>query len=197
MQLKFELVQDPSGRIRQLVRQLGDAGRSELNAAAAARLWADTRAHLRRYALGHHATASRLGATPTGHLEQAAASMQRSSDSTAATVSIHSPGIRRALGAITIRPAQARALTIPIHALAYGKRVAELRRAHRVFRLGKTDVLAADVDGVPTPMYVLRASVTLPQDRSILPSDAELERSVKTGYLGAIRAVVAKLGMAS
>lgn len=197
MDIKFQLVPDASGRIRKLIGSLGSAGRKELNDGAAAQLWADVRAHLKRYAATHHASAGRLGAMPTGHLEKAAATMTKTSSADSATVQIASPGIRRALGPLMIRPVRARALTIPIHALAYGRRVAELARSHRVYRMGKTDVLAADIEGVPTPMYVLKAAVTVPQDRSLLPPDAALERSVRLGYLGVIRSIVAKAGLAS
>lgn len=195
MRVRVETIVDPSGRIRQLINSLGPAGKKELNAGAAAQLWADVRKHLRDYAASHHATASRLGAQQTGHLEKAAATMLRESDADSATVSISSPGIRRALGPLTIRPTRARALTIPVHWMAYGKRVGEVRRSTPVFKLKGRDVLATTIDGRLIALYVLRASVTIPQDRSILPSDEAMGGSVKRGYLGVIRNVVAKTGM--
>lgn len=195
MRVRIETIVDSSGRIRELVNSLGPAGRRELNAGAAAQLWVDVRKHLRDYAASHHATANRLGATPTGHLEKAAATMLRESDADSATVVINSPGIRRALGPLDIRPKTARALTIPVHWLAYGKRVGEVRRKHPVFRLKGRDVLAAKIEGKLTPLYVLRAAVTVPQDRAILPGDEAMGASVKRGYLGVIRNVVQKLSM--
>lgn len=192
MNVTVKRVPTPNDRMAQLIGSLGPAGRKELNDGASAQLWADVRAHLRSYAHGHHATASRLGASPTGHLEKAAATMQHWSDADSATVAINSPGIRRALGPLTIRPSRARALTIPIHALAYGKRVGELGRSHAIFRIPKTDVLAAEIGGALTALYVLRASVTLPQERGLLPSQAAMERSVKTGYLARIRSILQK-----
>lgn len=194
MRVRVETIVDPSGRIRQLINSLGPAGKKELNAGAAAQLWADVRKHLRGYAASHHGTATRLGAQQTGHLEKAAATMLQESDADSATVTISSPGIRRALGPLTIRPAKARALTIPVHWMAYGKRVGEVARSHPVFRLKGRDVLATTIDGKLTALYVLRASVTIPQDRGILPSDEAMGGSVKRGYLGVIRNVVAKLG---
>lgn len=192
MRVIIETIVDPAGRIKRLINSLGPAGRKELNDGASAQLWADVRAHLRGYAAGHHASAQRLGATPTGHLEIAAATMQHDSDAKSASVSIHSPGIRRVWGAVTIRPKTARALTIPIHWLAYGKRVGELNRVLQIYRPKGTDILAANIEGKMTPLYVLKAAVTLPQDRSILPGDAALGQSVRKGYLVVIRSVIAK-----
>ena len=60
---------------------------------------------------------------------------------------------------------RARALTIPIHWLAYGKRVGELQRTMTVYRPKGTNILATNINGVLTPLYVLKAAVTLPQDR--------------------------------
>ena len=77
MKVNIEVIKDPNGRIGKLVSALGTAGRKELNDAASAVLWADVRAHLRSYAGNHHGSAQKLGATPTGHLEKAAATMQR------------------------------------------------------------------------------------------------------------------------
>ena len=50
-----------------------------------------------------------------------------------------------------------------------------------VYRPKGSDFLATTIDQVMTPLYVLRAAVTLPQDRLILPSDAALGQSVRTG----------------
>jgi len=195
--ISLSIIRDPSGRIRQLIRELGADGRRELNAGAAATLWADVRAHVRRYAAGHHASANRLGAMPTGHLEQAAATMQRDADADGGYVSIDSPGFRRVFGIQEIRPSRARALTIPIHAIAYGRRVAEVSRYHRVFRPRGKSYLAANIDGTLTPLYALRKSVSIPQDRTMLPTDEQLGESVRRGYMGVIRATLAKIGVAS
>ena len=192
-QVRITYTPAPFGRIAQLVNALGPAGRKELNDAASAQLFADVRAHLRGYAASHHGSSNKLGATPTGHLERAASTMQHDSDADSATVSISSPGIRRVWGALTIRPTKARALTIPIHAIAYGRRVGEVARTYRIYRLKGTDVLAADVNGAMTPLYVLKAAVTLPQDRALLPSDAALGQSVKKGYVFKIRSVIEKM----
>jgi hypothetical protein len=195
MKLELKIIQDPGGRIRALIKSIGDAGKAELNAGASAELFALVRGHLRKYASTHHGSANRLGAMPTGHLEKAAATMQHGASAESAFVAIHSPGIRRALAPLTIRPVRARALTIPIHAIAYGRRVAEVARTHAIYRMGGTNVLAADIGGKPTPLYVLKSAVTIPRDRGILPSDAKMQKAVRDGYLDVIRAVINKLQM--
>lgn len=184
---------DPNGKIKQLINALGPDGRKELHDSASAQLFADVRRHLLNYAAVHHKTAWKLGAQPTGHLEKAAATMQHESSADSATVTINSPGIKRVWGEVTIRPIKAKALTIPVHWLAYGKRVGELQRTMTVYRPKGSDFLATTIDQVMTPLYVLRAAVTLPQDRLILPSDAALGQSVRTGYLFKIKSIIARM----
>lgn len=184
---------DRNGKIKQLINALGPEGRKELHDAAAAQLFADVRAHLRGYAQSHHKSANKLGATPTGHLEKAAATMEHASSADSATVTINSHGIKRVWGAVTIRPIKAKALTIPVHWLAYGKRVGELQRTMTVYRPKGADFLATTIDQVMTPLYVLKAAVTLPQDRLILPSDVALGQSVRTGYLFKIKSIISRM----
>lgn len=93
---------------------------------------------------------------------------------------------------LEVTPKRARALTIPVHALAYGRRVAEVSRAHQVFRPkrrgGKpANYLAAVIDGRLTPLYVLVRRATIRQDRSMLPADDSLGKAAASGMLGVIR----------
>ena len=83
-------------------RRLEPSARAELHREIAAEISETVRGHLRRYALTHHATASRLGARPTGNLEDAR--VDAASDSSGATVTVAALGIRRALGPLEIRP---------------------------------------------------------------------------------------------
>lgn len=77
-----------------------------------------------------HATAARLGATPTKHWENPEAYIHLKAGGDASEVSITRPGIARAVCDVTIRPRNAKALTIPISALSYGKRPLRAHRAH-------------------------------------------------------------------
>lgn len=181
-----------------LVKQLGPDGRTELNTAAAYSLWADSRAHLRDYASTHHATADRLGATRTGHFEDAAENMGWGAGADVGYIEVRAPGIGRVFHDVTIKPVKASALTIPIHAMSYGRRVAEVRRSHEVFQLrkkggAKSNVLATTDDaGNLVPLYILVRSATVPQDRSILPSDESMTKSVAGGILAKISDVMAR-----
>ena len=179
-------------RLDALRSALGPHGRKALNSGAAESLWAACRSHLRSYALSHHGSAMRLGARPTGHLEQAAASSVWSADDASGRVEISAPGIGRVFRALEIVPKRARALTIPVHALAYGRRVAEVSRSHEVFRPkrkgGKpANYLAAVIDGRLTPLYVLVRRASVPQERSMLPADDALGKAAASGMLGVIR----------
>ena len=80
------------------------------------------RSHLGRAAASRHKTASRLGAAPTGHLEEAARTMLMEADTDHGAVLVRSPGFSRALGPLTIRAKRARALTIPLDRVSYGRR---------------------------------------------------------------------------
>ena len=54
-----------------VIERLGPSERSELHREIAAEVSETVRDHLRDYALSHHDTANRLGARPTGNLEDA------------------------------------------------------------------------------------------------------------------------------
>lgn len=80
-----------------------------------------------------HKTAFSLGATPTGHMSQAAEKIDPAQHPEAltvtpeaATLTIDHPGIGRAFHAVDIRPTGGRKyLTIPASALAYGRSARE------------------------------------------------------------------------
>ncbi len=186
----LEISYQMSGKLAAFAHSLGPQGRRTLNESAGRQLWADIRAHLRKEAGPRHATASRLGANPTGHLEKAAQSTEWTADTDAATVTVHSPGISRAFSALQITPRNAKALTTPVHSLGYGRRASEVSAAHRLFRPKGKDYLMADLEGTPTVIYLLRKAVTIPQDRGLMPSDAELKASAKKGHLDAIRLAI-------
>lgn len=182
-------------RLNALQKTLSPAGRKALHAAGAESLWAACRSHLRTYALNHHRSATRLGAQPTGHLEQAAASSTWHADETSGQVEIAAAGIRRVFHDLEIKPRRARALTIPIHAIAYGRRVAEVSRAHHVFRPKRkgsepANYLAAVIDGQLTPLYVLVRRAVVPQDRTILPDDPAMHTAATSGMLAIIHRTI-------
>ena len=152
-------------------------GRRQLFSVAANAVRILVRNHLSRIAPRLHMSAHRLGATPTGHIEKGARATHFTASSDSAEVIIPIPGLSRAFRPLTITPRTANALTLPISSHSYGKRVGELRaNGWNIFRPKGKDTLwgkLQDEDDA-VPLYVLKKRVQLKQDRSLLPSDAEL-----------------------
>lgn len=170
--------------LSRLLNAMGSQGLAELNRTAAYGLLTLCRNHIKLEASRRHATANRLGATPTGHLEEAAMTMVSTADATAGEVQIFSPGFRRVFGSLSIAPRTARALTLPLDADSYGKRASKLRReGWQLFRSpakGLRAILLGKHPGTGEvkALYLLRARVTLPQDRTLLPSDNAMASAV-------------------
>lgn len=195
---------------------LGPAAKKELHEAAATEVSELLRAHIRAYASKHHTTADTITGGPaarTGHLEDAAESVSKSSvTSDSAEVTISSPGFRRALGPLTIKAKNKPNLTIPIHATAYGKTVADLvADGMRIFRIhsNKTggDYLAMqDRKGITGSvlgavkrqkgrkqeppvlivLYALKEQVTLKHAPDMLPSETEFSDAARRGVLDVV-----------
>ena len=148
------------------------------------------RNHLSRIAPRHHISAHRLGATPTGHIEKGARATHFTVSSDSAEVIIPIAGLSRAFRPLTITPRTANALTLPVSSHSYGKRVGELRaNGWNIFRPKGKDTLwgkLQDEDDA-VPLYVLKKRVQLKQDRSLLPSDAELGGTASKAMLAYIR----------
>ena len=148
------------------------------------------RNHLSRIAPRHHISAHRLGATPTGHIEKGARATHFTASSDSAEVIIPIAGISRAFRPLTITPRTANALTLPVSSHSYGKRVGDLRASGwTIFRPKGKDTLwgkLQDEDDA-VPLYVLKKRVQLKQDRSLLPSDAELGGTASKAMLDYIR----------
>ena len=151
------------------------------------------RDHIGTMSVSRHKTANRLGATPTGFYEHARGRvvMQKADDSEAVVAILNTPGLSRAYRALTIKPKKAKWLTIPLHRIAYAKRVADLRGAgHKIFRPGKAHILAETTTQMETyttkdgktrkrkklrPLYALVKSVTIPQDKGLLPLQKDIK----------------------
>lgn len=186
--------------LTRFMQRLKGAGRHELFAAAGNAVSVLINRYLKNVvAPTHHRTADNLGATPTGHYE---ARTTFSADSSSATVTIPIPGISKAFKNLTITPKNAPFLTLPLNAVAYGKRAGEVRRlgwmifrpaakgAHRM-ESGKfdryQDVLLGTKDGETIPLYLLKKRVNQKQDRSLLPSDAAISQTAGAAMLSVIR----------
>lgn len=159
-----------------VIERLGPGERSELHREIAAEVSETVRDHLRDYALSHHDTANRLGARPTGNLEDAR--VDASSGPDGATVTVAALGIRRALGPLEIRPRNKQALTIPVAAIAYGRSVDYLRtHGINVFRPKGKNYLAYKENSksqFSTVIYILAKRATLKHEPDLLPRQEEL-----------------------
>jgi hypothetical protein len=149
-----------------------------------------TRKHLIEIAQSRHATAQRLGASPTGHWAQAAEKTSFAADPGGATISIDQPGIGRVAHDVTIVPTGGKKyLTIPAIAEAYGKVARSIPDLALMIRWKggeRRAVALAQVTGkgkerTETVFYWLVKSVTQKQDRTLLPSDDEYELSGLAG----------------
>jgi hypothetical protein len=164
-----------------ILRDLGPLARRELFSIGGAALASTVRSYLRRTGASQHNTASRLGATPTGHILKGAARVTSFSTADSAIVSVPIAGISRAFHDLTITAKKANNLTIPVAAASYGHRVRELKRMGwtvftpkgRDFIMGKQ---AGDKE--PTLLYALKKQVVIRKDRSLLPSNAEVTKSI-------------------
>jgi len=189
--------------LRQTLDTVGPQGKPMICEAGAYSLYVAVMSHIHDYARTHHNTASRLGARPTGHFEDAAESISHGLDGDgSASVKIPIPGFRRVFEPLTITPKRAKALTIPIAAVAYGKPARDLEHmGFNLFKIskkngGKSGVLYGQREGddAPTPLYALKARVNLPQDRSMLPSDADMAKAAVDGMKHKIMEMKRKAG---
>ena len=185
---------------------LGPAIRKDLNEGGAKFIAALLRAHIGKYAVDHHGTADKIRggpATRTGHLEDAAASVALGSiTSESGEVTISSPGFRRALGPVTIVPKDKPALTVAIHADAYGKTYSDcVAEGMKIFRVHskKTggDYLAKRGDDKAlVVLYALKQEVTLKHAPELLPEADEFKKAARDGVVDVVETRLSMRGQA-
>ena len=164
-----------------LCRAFSPESRTRLHHAAARSVSVLCRRHLRTIGQSRHATANRLGAAPTGHFEQTGITLTAAPND--AHVRLTLPGLARAFRPLVIRPRRAKALTLPIAAEAYGKKVSELKRSGWALFQAKGVLMGKSPAGSLRPLYALKTSVRLRQDRTLLPADERLAETARKGYL--------------
>ena len=133
-----------------------------------------------------HKTALRLGATPTGFLARGIDAINFTSEERKATVEITgtaATALARVDGPVTITPKGKKWLTIPAAGEAYGKRAGEFSGLSLIF-LGKGKMALGygrkkGEQGPQKVLFWLRKSVTLPQDRTLLPTDETFSLAVQ------------------
>ena len=174
------------------IRRLAE--RAALVTADARRDWHATLATVQRGVVQEHAratwpqrhrTAARLGAQPTGWLERGIQMISARSDESTATVDLTgnaATAAQRVDGPVTIVPRGKKWLTIPATAEAYGRRPGEFSQLRVLFfGRGRIALGVGPGKGEQGPRKVffwLRKSVTLPQDRTLLPPDEVLRAGV-------------------
>jgi hypothetical protein len=197
---------DVDRKLQAFFAQISD--RTEMNQAIGERARELTRNHLVAIAESRHATAERLGATPSGHWGQAAEKTTFEADGIGATVSVHQRGISRVAHDVEIKPGEGKKyLTIPAIAEAYNQRAYRVPGLHLIFgrkageaarpialgtgaaseikygriRKDGSRKITHTASQLGTIWYWLVKSVHQKQDRTLLPSDEEYRLSALAG----------------
>lgn len=163
--------------VRDILSIVGPEGRRDLHAVAAKAIQIVVQRHVRTYARSHHATAKRLGATPTGHLAKGARAITWYANSVYGVVEVAIPGITRAFRDLMIRPTRAKSLTIPARGISYGRTAGEMEAlGWRLFsrRKGDRAYLFGRRDKETRVLFYLVKRVTVRQDRALLPTDKDI-----------------------
>lgn len=194
MNLRITISDSVSPKLQSVMRTFAGSGLTALHQAAGVKVQELTRDHIAGLRRKPGSLASKHGAPTSNFYAQAAEKVAGDGALSAgpggATLTINSIGFKRAFQDVLIVPKTAKSLAIPIHAIAFGHRAGELWDRMSLFIPKGTNVIAATIGGVLTPLYALCKSVTQKQDRSLLPSDGEFQKAAVDGamaYLGAVR----------
>lgn len=192
--------------LRGFLGSLGANGRHSLFSVAAAAVCNLVRRHIASEAPKRHVSRTRVidGPAPaSGHLEKAARKTVFSADADHGEVVIPAPGFSRAFHDVEITPTNAGRLTLPLHALSYNRRVRELRALGWKFFTppkghDKEDILfgyrGKGKSREVVPLYMLKTAVRQKQDRSLLPSDSEINSTAARAMMAEIQRVARKAG---
>lgn len=186
---------DYSGLRRKLAKITTGVTRKRLNRHIGEVVLEQVKDHLDQMSVERHKIADRLGARHSRYFEFASGRMGggRRDQKTelgavtenSSTISIkNTPGLSRAYHDLDIKPKKAKALTIPLHRISYGKRVADLkRRGHNIFHPDGTRILAESIETGRgkkkktelRPLYALVKSVHIPKDEGLLPTNRQIK----------------------
>ncbi len=142
-----------------------------------------TREHITKASQTRHKSAARLGAQPTGYLEKIASSaegVRGAASPGGVRLTLQGDIFKRAFGPVTVSASKAKALTLPMRAEAYGRRAREFNDLF-VYKSKRGQAFLARSAGKGRIefMFMLKKSVLLPQDRGLLPSEADYLRAVE------------------
>lgn len=141
--------------------------------------------HFAAYAATHHKTAERLGASPTNVLVDAAENIAVTKNPRGGSIRINAPGIRRAFEGFDVVPKNAKALTIPLIAAAYGKRAREYPGELKVVKAKSGRAYLVDED-TGEGVYLLLKHVYIPHDPDMLPDNRTMNNAFREGILAYI-----------
>lgn len=187
--------------LARLQAQLGDAGRKKLDGAAAKSVASLVRRHLSALGQNRHATAKKLGATPTNIIGRTAEDVSARQEDADTFVVVPHPMFWRAFRDVEIAPRNAKALAIPVAGEAYDKAprsFADLfvwsrkRKTNGPDDKGAAFLARRKGDALQLLFLLWRGRLTQEQDRSLLPSDEELAKAAKSGIAAEIRRIRAK-----
>lgn len=170
--------------LARFLRTLSGEDRKLVDNAGAQYAAAKTRAWLKDLGTTRHATAQKLGATPTQIVERTRKGVKVADVGGAQCVVVPHPMFRRAFRDIEIAPQKASALAIPVHRLAYGRSPRTIAELFLLKADGKA-FLAKSEGKRPqkTVFYYLlhRGRVLQKKDETLLPSGEELGKEACKG----------------
>ena len=154
-----------------------------------------TREHITKASQTRHKSAARLGASPTGYLEKiatAAEGVRGAASPGRVRLTLQGEIFKRAFGDVTVTKDKKR-LTIPLNAASYARRAPEFTGLFPIkSKRGNLFLVRRGEGKLLEFMYLLRDRVLLPQDRGLLPSEAEYLRAVEIAAQRYVDAEVAK-----
>lgn len=157
-----------------------------------------TREHITKASRTRHKTASRLGAKQSGYLEKLATATEGvRGTGTLGRVAMTLQGdiFKRAFGPVTVKKKD-KWLTIPIAAESYSRRAREFSALFMITsKKGNRLLVQRDPDDKKKLklLYTLKDSVTLPEDRGLLPSDKDYLSAVERAAGRFVKAQLAKI----
>lgn len=155
-----------------------------------------TRAHIQQASQSRHKTASKLGASPTGYLLNKAASVEAIGSPGRILLSVAGEIFKRTFQPVTVRATTGKMLTIPCTAESYGKRAREFGDDLFVYRSKGSNgpaFLARRQGGRMQFLFLLKREVVLPQDRGLLPLEADFLKTAEQSAIDFTELEIRKL----
>lgn len=178
-----------------LHRELTD--RTGLHQYIGAAAEAGTRLHIRKAAAARHTTASKLGAKPTGYLTKRAELVEGRGNAQQAEITVQGQIFKRTFGPVTVRPVTKKMLAIPMRAEAYGKRPGEFSDLFLFkSKQGRLFLARQAGEGKLHFLFLLKASVILPQDRGLLPTNEQFGQIAEVAARGYLKKRLRDIGLA-